>query len=139
MLISPYWAVLVSFFLVLWRPLKACIADAATFSTSSERWLLFFVCLIPVAFPLHTIRLGSYPVPLRWEITIVYAAILSQSDARGAQTVFTRYICPTLAPVVTTVRDKLEIFSGSTAPLEQPVKTATNIDSSTHAGNTSPE
>ena len=115
MLISPVWAVIGSCFLMR-RPLERCIVDAHTFSTSNERWLLFFVCFVPVIFPLHMICIGSYMVPFRWELTIIYGAILSQNDARGAQSVFVGYIGPSIELVVAALQEKRDAFVKASEP-----------------------
>ena len=131
MLITPAWALLISFFLILWRPLIRCIAVETNFSASCERWVLFFIILVPFVFPLHTVTIGGCGLPFRWELTIACAATLSLDDARGALTIFTRYIRPAIEPAVIAIRDALDaIFGPGLAVNEQVPKSGGRSTSS---------
>ena len=72
------------------------MSEARDFSTSPQRWLIFFVCFCLTVLPLHAVGILGYGLPLRWELTLLLIATYSYDDARGSQIVFIKFLTPLL-------------------------------------------
>lgn len=95
MSIAGGWCALIGA-VILWRPVALCATDAVRFSTSQQRWLLFFVCWSATVVPLLLVSVMGHVVPLRWEIGLLLTWIFAYEDARGAQLLFAEYASPAL-------------------------------------------
>lgn len=114
MFISLTWCVPLCVALSLYRPILTCMSEARYFSTSPQRWLLFFVCFGLTVIPLHAVSACGYGLPLRWELTLVLITTYGYDDARGSQIVFLKFLSP--------------LLTKGMAPLQSAVQTIYTVD-----------
>lgn len=96
MLVSLTWCVPLCVSLSLYKPVLTCMSEARYFSTSPQRWLVFFVCFCLTILPLHAVDIFGHGLPFRWELTLLLIAAYGYGDARGSQLVFIKFLSPLL-------------------------------------------
>ena len=139
MLVSPMWALLACVFFSIRKPLMVCLDDDDTQGNiARDRWLIFFVCFLPIALPLHAVHVYGYGVPFRWEMTLILLVLLTHDDARGAQLFFARYFKPRVLQAVawskttfdlseqTCKRNTNENADNKPTPMSSPARDATD-------------
>ena len=109
-IVSSTWVVPICAWISLYTPFVYCLHKAVDFTTSHQRWLLFFVCFFSFVIPLHMITVFGFSLPFVWETTLFATLFLAYDDAKGAQIVFCKYAVPFLRPVYDWV-NRVEVAS----------------------------